>query len=274
VNNVTNQLPGTVTATPPTFSIPWDTTRIPNGAYTLSAVATDLNNNKTTATVGNLTVTNPPPTNTCFVFDHTASVQGRGTVTTAPAFNTSSPGELLVAFAASDGPNSGGSQTLTVSGAGLTWKLIKRANAQAGTAEVWAAVAPLTSVTVTAKQARTGYDMSLYVVALQGTNGIGTSVAASASKGAPSLTIKTTAAGSLLYGVGNDWDRAIARTLGPNQILDNQWLDTATGDTYWVQNQTYPPLIPLGASVILNDTAPTNDRWNFVGVEILAEIGN
>ena len=219
-------------------------------------------------------ITNPPPTNTCFVFDHTASVQGRGTVTTAPAFNTSSPGELLVAFAASDGPNSGGSQTLTVSGAGLTWKLIKRANAQAGTAEVWAAVAPLTSVTVTAKQARTGYDMSLYVVALQGTNGIGTSVAASASKGAPSLTIKTTAAGSLLYGVGNDWDRAIARTLGPNQILDNQWLDTATGDTYWVQNQTYPPLIPLGASVILNDTAPTNDRWNFVGVEILAEIGN
>jgi hypothetical protein len=275
--NGTNQLPGTVTATPPTFSIPWDTTRIPNGAYTLSAVATDLNNNRTTATVGNLTVTNPPPANTCFVVDRTAAVHGRGPVTTA-SFSDAAAGELLVAFVGSDGPNSGGSQTLSVSGSGLAWKLIKRANAQAGSVEVWAAFAPsggpLTNATVTATQSKTGYDMSLYVICVQGTNGIGTSVAASASKGAPSLTIKTTAAGSLLYAIGEDWDRAAARTLGPNQILDNQYLDTATGDTYWVQNQTYPPLIPLGASVILNDTAPTNDRWNFVGVEILAEIDN
>ena len=116
--------------------------------------------------------------------------------------------------------------------------------------------------------------MSLYVIAVQGTNGIGASVAASASSGAPAVTIKTTSAGSLLYGVGEDWDRAAARTVGINQILDNQWLETATGDTYWTQNQTYPPLIPAGASVILNDTSPTNDRWNFVGVEILAEQGN
>jgi hypothetical protein len=274
--NGTNQLPGTVTATPPTFSILWDTTRISNGAYTLSALATDSNNNKTTATVANLTITNPPPTNTCFVVDRTVAVHGRGPLTTAP-FSDALTGELLVAFAGSDGPDSGGSQTLSVSGGGLAWKLVKRANAQAGTAEVWAAFAPsnspLTNATVTATQSRGGYDMSLYVIAVQGTNGIGTSVTASASRGAPSLTIKTTAAGSLLYGVGEDWDRAAARTLGPNQILDDQWLDT-TGDSYWVQNQTYPPLIQLGTSVMLNDTAPTNDRWNFVGIEILAEIND
>ena len=272
--NGTTQLPGAVTANNSLFSILWDTTRSPNGVYSLSAIATDSSNNKATATVGNLTVTNPPPTTTCFVVDRTVAVHGRGPVTTAP-FSDALPGELLVAFAGSDGPNSGGSQTLTVSGAGLTWKLVKRANAQAGTAEVWTATAPtttnLSNVTVSAKQAKTGYDMSLYVITVQGTNGIGTSVAASASKGAPTLTITTTAAGSLLYGVGNDWDRAAARTAGTNQLLDNQWLDTSTDDTYWVQNQTYPPLIPLGIPVILNDTAPTNDRWNFVGVEILAE---
>jgi Bacterial Ig domain/Lysyl oxidase len=270
----TTQLPGTVTANPPSFSIPWDTTRSPNGTYSLSAIGTDSSGNKSTATATNVTVTNPPPTTTCFVVDSTTFAHGRGPVTT-PVFHDALPGELLVAFAGSDGPNRGGSQTLTVSGAGVTWTLVKRANAQAGTAEIWTANAPLTAplnnVTVTAKQSKTGYDVSLYVICVQGTNGIGTSVAASASSGAPTVALKTTAAGSLLYATGNDWDNAVARVAGTNQILDNQWLDTSTGDTYWTQNQTYPPLIPAGSTVILNDTAPTNDRWNFVAVEILAE---
>ena len=258
----------------PSFSIPWDTTRSPNGTYSLSAIGTDSSGNKSTATATNVTVTNPPPTTTCFVVDSTTFAHGRGPVTT-PVFHDALPGELLVAFAGSDGPNRGGSQTLTVSGAGVTWTLVKRANAQAGTAEIWTANAPLTAplnnATVTAKQSKTGYDVSLYVICVQGTNGIGTSVAASATSGAPTVALKTTAAGSLLYATGNDWDNAVARVAGTNQILDNPWLDPSTGDTYWTQNQTYPPLIPAGSTVILNDTAPTNDRWNFVAVEILAD---
>src|SRR5262245_61902842 len=61
----------------------------------------------------------------------------------SPAFSTSAPGELLLAFIGSDGPSAGGSQTVSkVSGGGLTWRLRRRANAQAGTAEIWAANAP------------------------------------------------------------------------------------------------------------------------------------
>jgi hypothetical protein len=111
--------------------------------------------------------------------------------------------------------------------------------------------------------------MSLYVVAYQGVGGVGNSAAASAPRGAPTVSVTTTKAGSLLYAVGNDYDNPITRTLGPNQLLDNQYLDMNTGDTYWVQNETYPPVIPQGTSVILNDTAPTGDRYNFAGVEIL-----
>jgi hypothetical protein len=50
-------------------------------------------------------------------------------------------------------------------------------------------------------------------------------------------------------------------------------LDFSTGDTYWVQNETYPPVISAGTTITLNDTQPTPtptiDRCNFVGVEIL-----
>jgi Bacterial Ig domain/Lysyl oxidase len=269
--NGSTPLPGQVTSNGSLFSTTWDTTTSANGTQVLSATATDTSNNTSTASIS-VTVSNPPPTTTCFIVDATTNVQGRGPVTTT-AFSDALPGELLVAFAASDGPS--GSQTLTVSGAGLNWKLVKRANAQSGTAEIWTATAPssarLTNATVTAKQSKTGYDMSLYLIAVQGTGGIGASAAASASSGAPTVTLQTTKAGSLVYGVGNDYDGAVARTVGYNQILDNQWLDSVTGDTYWVQNQTYPPLIPVGASVTLNDTAPTKDRWNFVSIEIIAD---
>ena len=276
-NPVTFSLDGTTNLTPvmangSQFSTAWDTTRAANGSHSISAVATDTSNNQSTATSSGVVVSNPPPTMGCFVVDVSVSQHGHGGSVTSPAFKTALPGERLLAFVASDGPISS-SQTASVSGAGLSWTLVKRANVQSGTAEIWTANAPvaLTNATVTAKQARTAFDMSLYVIAVQGTSGIGAFAAANAKSGAPNVTLTTTKAGSLLYAVGNDWDAAVARVPGTNQKLDDQWLDTNTGDTFWVQNQTYPPLIPAGSPVILNDTAPTADRWNFVGVEILGE---
>ena len=38
-------------------------------------------------------------------------------------------------------PTTGGAQTVTVSGAGLTWTLVSRANASSGDAEIWQATA-------------------------------------------------------------------------------------------------------------------------------------
>src|SRR5436853_6549445 len=61
-----------------------------------------------------------------------------GTVTT-PTFHTAAAGETLVAFVASDGPGGTTKQTVTVSGAGLTWTLVKRNNTRPGDAEVWTA---------------------------------------------------------------------------------------------------------------------------------------
>ena len=70
----------------------------------------------------------------------------------------------------------------------------------------------------------------------------------------------------MVVGVGDDWDNAIGRTLGPNQSLVHQ--DFApVGDTYWIQMQNAPT--PLsGTSVTLNDTAPTTDRYNLSIVKV------
>jgi hypothetical protein len=193
---------------------------------------------------------------------------GRGTRTTA-AFSTSAPGDVLVAFVASDGPTSGG-QTATVSGAGLTWTLVKRSNTRLGTSEIWqaTAAAQLSNVTVRSTQRFTTYDQSLTVVAFGNASGVGASATAGAASGAPSVSLTTTKAASLVYGVGNDWDSAIARTLGANQTMVHQWVDTNTGDTFWVQAVS-SAIASAGTLVQVNAAAPTTDQWNLAAVEIL-----
>jgi beta-lactam-binding protein with PASTA domain len=216
----------------------------------------------------NLVVSTGPPAAGISV-DQTVFSEGAGTRTTA-AFNTAAAGEVLIAFAASDGP-SPGAQTLTVSGAGLTWTLVQRANTRAGTSEIWKATAAavLTNATVTSTQTQTGgYRQSLTVVAFRGASGTGASATANGASGAPSVTLVTTKAASLVYGVGNDWDHATARTLGATQTLVHQFVDTTSGDTYWVQART-GAIANANTSVQLNDTAPTTDRWNFASVEVV-----
>ena len=187
---------------------------------------------------------------------------------TTPPFSTAAPNELLVAFVASDGPSSK-LQTATVSGAGLTWTLVRRANTR-GMAEVWQAraTAQLTNVTVQSSLGITGYSHSLTVVAFRNASGIGASAGGSGEFAATSVTLVTTAPNSVVYGVGNDWDGADTRALGPGQAMVHQWLATATSKTFWVQSRN--TAVPsAGTTIQLNSTAPADNRWNFVAVEIV-----
>jgi len=193
----------------------------------------------------------------------------------SPAFATTAGDELLLAFISTDG-KSGAMTVTSVAGAGLTWSLVKRANAQAGTAEIWRAfaAAPLSNVAITANLAQsvaasitvmtfTGVDTS----GANGSGAIGATAAASAASGAPSASLATTRNNSWVFGVGNDWDNATARTPGSNQTLVHQYLAT-TGDTFWVQQQNSPTALS-GTTVTINDTAPTTDRYNLAIVEVL-----
>ena len=210
-----------------------------------------------------------PITPTSPVVDAQLSVNGTGTTATTAAFSTAQAGETILAFASADGPTAAGAQTVTVSGAGLTWTLVRRSNTQFGTAEVWSATAAakLTGVTVSATESAGGFHQMLTVVAVQATSGIGAVQAASAASGAPTASLTTTRAGSLVFAVGNDWDDALARTLGAGQGIVSQWVDTSVGDTFWTQRLT-APTGAAGSVVTIGDSAPTSDRWNFTAVEI------
>jgi hypothetical protein len=197
-----------------------------------------------------------------------AKVTATRTTTATASVTTPTAGDLIVAFVAGDGPARGG-QRATVSGGGLRWALVGRTNRELGTAEIWSARAAgrLTRAAIKASLAKTGYKVSLTVLAFSRAPGIGTSKGAGAITGAPKASLTTTHAESWVFAVGNDPDRAVKRTLGANQTLVSQATDAA-GDTHWVQS-TKTPTASARTRVTINDTAPTKDRWNLELIEIL-----
>ena len=108
-----------------------------------------------------------------------------------------------------------------------------------------------------------------------GTNGsgaIGATSSASAAAGAPAASLVTTRNNSWVFGVGTDWDRAAARTVGLNQTMVHQFMPSV-GSTYWMQRQNNPTPL-MGTTVTINDTAPTNDKFNLSIVEVLSGGGS
>jgi hypothetical protein len=196
--------------------------------------------------------------------------------TVSVAVSTTSSNELLLAFIGTDYLSGTNTTVTNITSAGLTWALVKRTNVQSGTAEIWRAFASssISNVTVTAALSHSVIS-SMTVISFtgvdpSGTNGsgaIGATGTGNARTGAPAASIVTTRNGSWVFGVGNDFDNAVARTPATGQSLVHQYL-AATGDTYWVQMLNSPT--PLsGTTVSLQDTAPTTDRYNLSICEIL-----
>jgi hypothetical protein len=253
----------------------WNTVGLSNGTHVLTATARDAANNVTTSAPVSVTVSNtvstPPVIDAVVSADQPAQTN---TVATA-AFSTTAGNELLLAFVAVD-YGSGANTTVTgITGAGLTWQLVRRTNAQSGGSEIWRAFAPtpLSGVTVRATLSQAVASaitvVSFSNVDTSGTNGsgaIGATAGASAASGAPTATLVTTRNNSWVFGIGNDFDNAIARTLAAGQTMVHQYL-TPFGDTYWVQRTT--SAVPLtGTSVTIKSTAPTGDRYNLAICEI------
>ena len=233
------------------------------------------------ADVSGVNFTAVAPSNS-ITLDVSKSKDGTSASTTiaSPTFSTSGSNELLLAFIATDYLSGTNTTVKSIAGGGLTWTLVQRTNGQSGTAEIWRAFAatPLTNATVTATLSQSVVSsltvMSFTGVNTGGTNGsgaIGATGSKSAATGAPVATLVTTGTNSWVLGVGNDYDKAVSRSVGSGQTLVHQDL-ASVGDTYWVQMLS-TPVAASGTTVTINDTAPTTDRYNLSIVEILSGSG-
>ena len=229
------------------------------------------------ASVSGVTFTAAASTTLSIDVVNTVGRSTRSTSLLSGAFTTTAGNELLLALISTDNSSNTSPTTVTnVTGGGLTWTLVRRTNAALGDSEIWRAFAPavLTGATVTATFSQSVAAaitvMSFKGIDTTGTNGsgaIGATGSANALTGAPSASLVTTRNTSFVVGVGNDWDGATARTVGPAQTLVSQFL-ASFGDTFWVQRTTNAVAV-AGTTVTINDTAPTNHRYNLTIVEIV-----
>src|SRR5262249_42474643 len=98
-------------------------------------------------------------------------------------------------------------------------------------------------------------------------SGVGAVGSNNGPSGAPTASLTTTGANSWVFGVGFDWTTGLGRTVGANQVLQDQVLQP--GATFWTQSQA-APTATSGTAVSITDTAPTTDFWNLSTVEVLA----
>ena len=234
--------------------------RVLLGLAAVTAVAAPI---AVVATAGTAAATSSPSV----VFTANRDQNSSSSSMSGPWISATASPLTLVAYLASDGPSTSNSQRFnSVSGCGLSWRLVARANAMPGTAEAWTATtsAALSSCRVSASRAVGGYQGSMSVVGYAGSAGVGASAAA-ANRGAPGVTVTPTKTGSLLYAVGNDWDNAMARTVPAGQSMVHQYLAPAN-DTYWVQKSN--TATTAGTAAGINDSAPTGDRFDMVAVEV------
>ncbi len=254
-----------------------------NGAYTVTptkagSVFTPANQSVTVNGAGVTGVNFTGVTNTApIAVDATVTVgrSTRSTTITSPSFSTTAANELLLAFVAVDNVNANATTVTGITTTGLTWTLVRRTNTQRGGAEIWRAfvTTPRTNMTARATISQSVAAaitvMGFKNVDTTGTNGagaIGATGSNNALSGAPTASLTTTRANSLVIGVGSDWDQALNRTSGPNQTLVSQFLAT-DGDTFWVQRQN-GLIAASGTVVTINDTAPTTDRFNLTICEV------
>jgi len=253
--------------TSPPYAARWHTGAAAAGTHTLSARVIGAGGQVGTATSVAVTVQNPAPYMSCFNLQ-AVSAHGHGTVTTRP-FHTAAGGETLLAFVSSDGPKRAASQRVAVSGAGLAWKLVRRANLEAGDAEIWRATARrvMPDARVTSRQSRAGYAQQLTIIAMQGTDGVGASARASGAAGAPSLRLTTTRDISLIFAVGNGQGNAIARGVPFGWVRLSQWLGAGAS---WSQ-YTSVPVPEAGTVVRVGDAGRGRQHWNLAAVELTSD---
>jgi len=253
-----------------------------NGSYTVTPSKSGyiLTPASKAVTLNGANVTGVTFTSTAqLAIDKTASADASLSVSsiTSPALSTTKTNELLLAFVSTNGSRSGVTVT-GVTGGNLTWSLVRRTNAQQGTAEIWRAfsASTLSNVTVRASLSQTSTAASITVVTFSGVDttgsggsgAIGATAGTSATSGGPTASLTTTRNNSWVVGVGTDSQRSSGRTVGSSQTMIHQDTPVVFAFTGWVQRQN-STTATSGTVVAINDTAPTNDRYDLTTCEVL-----
>jgi hypothetical protein len=201
------------------------------------------------------------------------------TTTNTALLQTNVPNCLILAFIMI---NKDVATVSSITGGGLTWVLVGRSNANAGSTEIWRAFAaaplPPTSLLITYSQSVTSLNQIFAAIQgadIAGANGsgaIGSFVTGSTTAAAASIGVTTTSDNSWVWAAASMGNAAPGTiTPGSNQTILRSQTDSANaaGSWMWRQNALTPT---TGTVVTMNCSAPTTGNCNIAAVEVLPAI--
>lgn len=198
-----------------------------------------------------------------------------GSINLNSIVTTNYPNELLLLFCTI---NKDVATISSVTGGGLTWLNVGRANTNAGSTELWRAFAatPISLQSVSATFSASVVSANAMVVGfvgadISGTNGsgaIGAFATAASSSAAPTVSVTTTRANSWVWGATNAAGVTGAMNAGSGQTLIRNQNDTTNTALAWMQRQT-ALTGTSGTVVTINSTSPSTASCNTLAVEIL-----
>jgi len=204
---------------------------------------------------------------------HDAASRLRPRPSRSPGLTTTQPGELLVAFLASDGPNGAGGPVVQLGDQRRPDLDPAPADQRsAGTAEIWQARAPttVTNMVVTATRSGgrlAGADDRGRLIGADTTT-LAATASANATTGAPSVAL-TTHAGPAA-GSGASATTGTGRPRGPSGPARRWSTSSSRRRRYLLGAAPVPPRRRhRERPLTIGDTAPTTDRWNLAAMEIL-----
>lgn len=186
---------------------------------------------------------------------------------TTPSF-TPSNGEVLVVKAAADGATPAGAAT----GGSLTYTSRNdSAVANNSYVSIWTAVVSGSPGSMTVAVPFSG-SISYHSIVVERFSGASLAVtpatnAAETGTGAPSATVTTTAANSVVSWVDGDWNAVAPGTPAYRSSATQTGLDNRT-TSFYAAYYAYQDAATAGAQTI-GMTAPTGQKWSMVGIEIL-----
>ena len=187
---------------------------------------------------------------------------------------TTTRAQLLVALVSVNGPVGGTQSVAGLTGGGLTWTLVKRANATTGTTETWQAYAPsaLIPTRVTATLAKPGYTASMTVAGFSGALPlVGASAQQSGTASQPKVTLTPQASQSIIWAAGRVVGARYYPAVTVGQKIVHSQAVTTPGAGYWTQR--VDEQTSKGQPVTVGTKAATLKTWGYAAVEIRSNCG-
>ncbi|MGO9976846.1 MAG: DUF6531 domain-containing protein [Solirubrobacteraceae bacterium] len=175
------------------------------------------------------------------------------------------PNDLLLAFVSAQGPGGSRQTSTTPKSKGLKWVRVAQNSSRGGIVTIWQAHASRNGRVTVATKIGKPSSQALLTVAVFGPGAtVGAHATTTGKRGTPTVKVRTTSSGTVVWGVGHDADSGAVRKPDSGQRLVTHLQSRKNHDASWIQDTT----VRKAGAIRIGDRAPASKSWLLAAVAV------